>query len=170
MSLDQAKEDVLSTLIRSSESIVLSSGVRSDFYFDLRLLFGNPKALKNIAALINKVLEPYKSLHPLLCGVPNGAIPIATACSLESGCPFVVLSKEKKRYGMKKRLEGKWEKGDAVVLIDDVWTTGTSLRRTQKILEEELGLKVVHKIVIFWRGTKKPLNEEVTVLLDSQEI
>ena len=58
-----------------------------------------------------------------------GAVAIAAATSLVSGLPFVIVRKEAKEYGTANRLEGSFEPGERVCLIEDVVTSGGSRRR-----------------------------------------
>ena len=62
-----------------------------------------------------------------IAGPALGAVPIATAVSLESGKPLLMIRKEKKGYGTSKLIEGNLIEGDNVILVEDVTTTGGSL-------------------------------------------
>ena len=62
-----------------------------------------------------------------IAGPALGAVPIATAVSLESRKPLLMIRKEKKGYGTSKLIEGDLLEGDNVILVEDVTTTGGSL-------------------------------------------
>jgi len=58
-----------------------------------------------------------------LAGAELGGIPLVTAASLRTGLPSLFIRNAKKDYGTAKQLEGKLERGDLVVLLEDVATT-----------------------------------------------
>jgi orotate phosphoribosyltransferase len=65
-----------------------------------------------------------------------GAVALATAASLESGLPFLIVRKEAKEYGTANRLEGPYEKGECVCLVEDVVTSGGALLESVVALRE----------------------------------
>ena len=63
----------------------------------------------------------------LLAGPELGAVPLAALASVHSGLPFVIVRKEAKDYGTAKRLEGVFEPGQRVCVVEDVVTSGGAL-------------------------------------------
>src|SRR5207302_10199260 len=59
-----------------------------------------------------------------LAGPELGAVTLAAAASLSSGLPFLIVRKEAKSYGTGNRLEGAFEPGERVCLIEDIVTSG----------------------------------------------
>jgi len=59
-----------------------------------------------------------------LAGPELGAVALAAAASLESGLPFLIVRKQAKDYGTSNRLEGIFEEGECVCLVEDVITSG----------------------------------------------
>src|SRR6185312_865578 len=106
---------------------ILKSGITSPMYLDLRLFISYPKLLKKVAKLYAEQLEPLK--YDRLAGVAYAALPIAGAVSLELEQPWIFMRKEalKKAYGLEKSLEGEFNKGETVVMIEDLTTKATSL-------------------------------------------
>ena len=83
-----------------------------------------PEILSTIAKLISEKVDDDIDK---IAGPALGAVPIATAVSLESGKPLLMIRKEKKGYGTSKLIEGDLLEGDNVILVEDVTTTGGSL-------------------------------------------
>jgi uridine monophosphate synthetase len=122
----------------------LKSGERSPIYFDLRLLAGEPALLSRVADAYLPLLERLR--FDRLAAVPYAGLPIGTAVSLQSGFPLVYPRKERKDYGTGTVVEGGFESGEIVVLLDDLASTGGSKFEAIEQLTAA-GLKV-HDIVV----------------------
>lgn len=88
--------------------------------------------------------------YDLIAGIPYTALPIASIISINKKVPMIYARKEAKDYGTKKKIEGKYERGQTCVVIDDLITTGDSKFETAAPFEEE-GLKVKDFIVLIDR-------------------
>ncbi len=121
---------------------VLSSGRRSNYYLDKYRIETQPSIL---GAVAEGLAEKIPSEAEILAGPELGAIPLVTAVGLRTGLPFLLVRKKAKDYGTKKVVEGLWNEGQKVVLIEDVLTTGTQAITAADSLRE-IGL-VVMKIV-----------------------
>ena len=101
---------------------VLSSGERSNVYVDKYLFSTEPDLLRDVAdALAGTIPEDTERL----AGVELGAVPLVVAAALSTGLPYVIVRKSEKEYGTGKGVEGDFEPGERVALIEDVVTTGT---------------------------------------------
>ena len=125
----------------------LKSGIISPIYIDLRILVSFPSLMRDIAQLIVGTLGISSSDDLKVCGVPYTALPIATAVSFESNLPMLMIRKEPKDYGTKKLVEGVFQHGDRVLLIEDVVTTGGSIIDVAQQLTAE-GLLPVRLLVL----------------------
>ena len=109
-------------------TFTLRSGKTSSYYLDKYLFSTRPELLKQLAPLFAervRVVEKRTGKKVLrLAGAELGGIPLVTAASLETGLPCIFVRNKKKDYGTAKQLEGVVNKGDAVVLVEDVATTG----------------------------------------------
>jgi len=76
-----------------------------------------------------------------------GAVALAAAASLESGLPFVIVRKETKEYGTSNRLEGVWEDGECVCLVEDVVTSGGAALAAVEALRAA-GLRVANAVCV----------------------
>lgn len=114
-----AKDIVGAAYLRGD--FVLSSGVRSNYYFDKYLFVTRPSILRRIASLCVGLIPPRVDR---IAGPELGAVALATALSLESGLPFVIARKGGKQYGTKHLVEGELFPGESVLVVEDVISTG----------------------------------------------
>jgi uridine monophosphate synthetase len=136
----------------------LRSGQHSPIYIDLRLLVSYPTVLRQVAQAYTRLLRGDWGLDTghwdlkfdRLAAIPYAALPIGTAVSLELGCPFIYPRKEVKGYGTRRAVEGEFQKGERVVVLDDLITTGASKLEAIAPLEE-LGLQVEDVVVLIDR-------------------
>ena len=116
------------------------------FYPDNRILFSNTKKLKIVAEELARVISPLNVdliASREAAGVPFG---VATALELQSG--FLYLRKEPKNYNVRKVIEGSYQPGQTVVIVDDAISTGGDKRKVVDDLEA-VGLKVLGVVVAF---------------------
>jgi orotate phosphoribosyltransferase len=126
---------------------VLSGGVRSDYYIDKFALFSDPQVLRRIARLFVPLIA---EINPeLIAGTELGGVVIATAVSQLSSIPLIAVRKQPKGYGAfpGEFVEGPYEAGQRVLLLEDVVTSGRELLAAKARLEE-LNLKVTACAVV----------------------
>ncbi len=133
----------------------LKSGKSSPIYLDLRLLVGDPEVLARTASAYTGILD--KLQFDRIAGLPYAALPIATAVSLQCGKPMVYPRKETKEYGTKSAIEGPYEPGETVVVIDDLITTGGS--KVEGIAKLESAKLKVRDIVVLIDRQGQPSKE-----------
>ncbi len=105
-------------------SFTLASGKTSPYYIDVKKAVTRPDILRTIG----EAMAPYAAKADRIAGVELGAVPIAAAVSLASGKPYIMVRKATKEHGTKKEFEGDLAKGDKVLFVEDVITTGGTLR------------------------------------------
>jgi orotate phosphoribosyltransferase len=103
---------------------VLRSGRRSRYYLDKYRFETRPDLLEAIGARIADQVAEHEPEAARLAGPELGAVALVTAASLASGLPFLIVRAEAKSYGTGNRLEGLFEAGERVCLVEDVVTSG----------------------------------------------
>jgi orotate phosphoribosyltransferase len=106
---------------------VLRSGRTSRYYLDKYRFETDPALLDGLAREIAAELAVHAPDAQLLAGPELGAVPLVAVASVRSGLPFVIVRKEAKEYGTAKRLEGVFEPGQQVCVVEDVVTSGGAL-------------------------------------------
>lgn len=102
----------------------LHSGQQSPFYIDLRLLISNPNALGHAARAYTDLLN--ELYFDRLAAIPYAGIPLATAIAMQVRMPMIYPRKEVKDYGTSRAIEGSFERGEMVAVIDDLISNGAS--------------------------------------------
>jgi orotate phosphoribosyltransferase len=106
---------------------VLRSGTRSRYYLDKYRFETRPDILEALGDRIAGAVAEVEPDAVRLAGPELGAVALATAGSLASGLPFVIVRKAAKEYGTSNRLEGVYEEGELVCLVEDVVTSAGAL-------------------------------------------
>jgi uridine monophosphate synthetase len=119
----------------------LQSGQPSPFYIDLRLIIGDSDVLAHAARAYVEILNNANVYYNRIAAIPYAALPISTAISLQAKVPLLWPRKERKAYGTMRAIEGPFEPGETVVVVDDLITTGASKLEALKPLREA-GLRV----------------------------
>src|SRR5438132_5187844 len=105
-------------------TFTLASGRTSPYYVDIKRAVTRPDLLRTIA----DGMAPFAGDSDRIAGVELGAVPIAAAVSLASGKPYVIVRKAAKEHGTRHDFEGELNRGDLVLFVEDVVTTGGTLR------------------------------------------
>ena len=126
---------------------VLRSGKRSTYYLDKYRFETLPELLGPIGERLAAAVREHEPDAVRLAGPALGAVALAASASLASGLPFVIVRESAKEYGTANRLEGVFEAGDLVCLIEDVVTSGGALAEAVTALREA-GLVVRNAVCV----------------------
>ena len=127
----------------------LTSGKASPYYIDLRIVPSFPDAFTKICDFYAEQITAKIGLKNFdrIAGVPIAGMPFASQIAYNLKKPFLYIRKGLRRHGRQRRVEGILFSGDRVLLIDDLVTTGLSLRKAAEAVRAEGG--VVDKAVAF---------------------
>jgi len=116
---------------------VLRSGRRSTWYLDKYRFETDPELLRALGARIAEAVAAYEPKAIRLAGPALGAVALAASASMASGRPFIIVRGETKEYGTANRIEGPFEPGELVCLVEDVVTSGGALGEAVSALRDE---------------------------------
>ena len=147
----------------------LASGKKSSYYVDLRLIPSYPHEFRKMVKYLENEITKNVGLDKFdsIVSVPTGGLVIASALAIETVKPLIYVRSKPKDYGTSKSVEGKTSDGMKVVMIDDVATTGGSVVKAIKSLNEvNVSVKDAYVIVNRMEGADKSL-EEIGVKMHS---
>jgi orotate phosphoribosyltransferase len=120
----------------------LTSGRISPYYIDLRIVPSFPDAFQKICDFyvdfIRKDIE--NKNFERIAGIPVAGIPFASIIAYNLKKPFLYIRKGVRLHGRQRRIEGILAPGDKILLVDDLITTGISLRNAAKAIRAEGGV------------------------------
>ena len=138
---------------------VLSSGIESPFYINLRIL---PSFFQLFKKIVDLVIDKFRDViysSDVIVGVATGGIPLASFISCLSGRGLGYVRGKEKGYGVSGMVEGVVD-GKKVLIVDDVATTGSSLLNAFNVLREN-NADVIGALVLVDReqGAKEKLEK-----------
>ena len=130
----------------------LSSGKLSPYYIDLRMVPGDPKGLRTVIQIYERMAKSSIGVGSFdrIAGVPTAGVPYASILAYQITKPFLYVRGELKPHGGERRVEGQLFPGDRVVLVDDLITTGKNTLQAAEAIRAEGG-QVQHVLVLIDR-------------------
>jgi orotate phosphoribosyltransferase len=116
---------------------LLRSGKRSQWYLDKYLFETEPELLRRVGAALADAVREFEPDAIRLAAPELGAVVLAASASLTSDLPFIIVRGAAKEYGTAKRIEGHFESGECVCLLEDVVTTGGAVAEAVSALREK---------------------------------
>ena len=130
---------------------VLRSGRRSSFYLDKYRFETQPDLLREIGELLAARIREVEPAAQRIAGPELGAVALAASASMASGLPFLIVRGAAKDYGTSNRMEGIYEEGERVVVVEDVVTSGGAALDAVRTLRQA-GLRCDTVICVVDRG------------------
>ena len=147
---------IQAVFFRPEEPFIWASGIKSPVYTDNRLILTAP-AVRNMVeqAIADTVREVYPDCEALM-GTSTAGIAHAAIAGHILGLPMGYVRSGSKDHGRQNQIEGKLEKGEKVVVVEDLISTGGSVIEVVNVLREA-GAEVLGIVSIFTYGMKKGL-------------
>lgn len=140
--------------LKPNEPFTWTSGLRSPIYCDNRLTLSYPEVRKEIAkGLQSIILEKYPEAE-VIAGTATAGIPHAAWVSDLLNLPMCYVRSSAKGHGKGNQIEGNVEKGQKVVVVEDLISTGGSVITAVQALREA-GCDVLGVVSIFTYGLEK---------------
>jgi orotate phosphoribosyltransferase len=140
--------------LQPSNPFTWASGWKSPIYCDNRKTLSFPEVRSFIC---DSFADMIKDLYPdaeMIAGVATGAIAHGALAADRMGLPFIYVRSGAKEHGLGNQIEGYYEKGQRVVVIEDLISTGGSSLSAVKALREA-GCEVLGMVAIFTYEFKK---------------
>jgi len=134
--------------LQPSNPFTWASGWKSPIYCDNRKTLSFPEVRSFIR---DSFCEMIRELYPdagLIAGVATGAIAHGALVADKAGLPFIYVRSEAKEHGLGNQIEGYYEKGQKVVVVEDLISTGGSSLNAVKALRDA-GCEVLGMVAIF---------------------
>ena len=152
-------KDLLSikaVFFRPDEPFTWASGIKSPVYCDNRLTLTAPEVRNHVEQGLKGLIEQHFPEAEVLMGTSTAGIAHAAITAHLMGLPMGYVRSGSKDHGRKNQIEGRLEKGQKVVVVEDLVSTGGSVIEVVKVLKEA-GADVLGVVSIFTYGMKKGL-------------
>lgn len=156
----QIAKDLLSikaVFFRPDEPFTWASGIKSPVYCDNRLTLAYPEVRTHVEEALAKTVKEFYPEAEALMGTSTAGIAHAAITAQIMGLPMGYVRSGVKDHGRKNQIEGKLEKGQKVVVVEDLISTGGSVIEVVNVLREA-GAEVLGIVSIFTYGMQKGLD------------
>lgn len=128
-----------------------ASGIKSPIYCDNRKTLSYPKIRTNIRQNLVRIIAESFGDVDVIAGVATGAIAQGVLVAQEIGLPFIYVRSSNKGHGLQNKIEGAFEEGQSVVVVEDLVSTGGSSLAAVEALRNA-GMNVKGMVAIFSYG------------------
>ena len=157
---EQIAKDLLSigaVFLRPEDPFTWASGIKSPVYCDNRLTLAYPEVRTHVEEALAKTVKEFYPEAEALMGTSTAGIAHAAITAQIMGLPMGYVRSGAKDHGRKNQIEGKLEKGQKVVVVEDLISTGGSVIEVVNVLREA-GAEVLGIVSIFTYGMQKGLD------------
>lgn len=135
---------------------VQASGAVFPYYIDLRKIISIPQIFHQIVSAYADILTNLK--FDRIAGIPYGSLPTATGLALRMERPMIFPRKEVKTYGAGKLIEGHFQAGETIVVVDDILISGKSVMEgAAKLKSAGLNVEDIVVLIDHEQGVKDKL-------------
>ena len=145
---------IQAVFLRPDEPFTWASGIKSPIYCDNRLTLTAPEVRNHVEQGLKGLIERHFPDAEVLMGPSTAGIAHAAITAHLMGLPMGYVRSGNKDHGRKNQIEGRLEKGQKVVVVEDLISTGGSLIETVEALREA-GAEVLGAVSIFTYGMEK---------------
>ncbi|OFX78417.1 MAG: orotate phosphoribosyltransferase [Bacteroidetes bacterium GWE2_29_8] len=122
--------------INTKDPFVWASGIQSPIYTDNRKTLSYPQIRTFIRQEFVKLINEGFTAPDMIAGVATGGIPFGVIIAQELGLPFIYVRSTEKKHGLSKNIEGDFESGKKVIVVEDLISTGSSSLKVVNLLQE----------------------------------
>jgi len=155
--------------IRPDNYFTWTSGIKSPIYCDNRLTMSYPKVRKNIVQSFVQRVEKLPYQPDVIAGCATAGIPHAAWLADALNLPMVYVRSDRKSHGKENQIEGYFNEGDKIIVIEDLISTGGSAIDAALALREA-GAEVTDVLAIFTYGLERAKNNFSEAKLTAQTI
>jgi orotate phosphoribosyltransferase len=129
-------------------NFILSSGKKSKFYLDLRILQSYPIYFRISIFLLKKYIIHNIGMNNFeyICSIPTSGTIFGSSLAYDLFKPHIYVRKNMKNYGTQKAFEGDLISNSKIVFVDDVMTTGNSLASSIELLKDQ---SIINDVIVF---------------------
>jgi len=149
--------EIKAVFLRPEEPFTWASGIKSPVYCDNRLTLTAPKVRNDVENGLCELIKTHFPQAEVLMGTSTAGIAHAAICGHIMQLPMGYVRSGSKDHGRQNRIEGKLNKGDKVVVVEDLISTGGSVIDVVDALREA-GAEVLGVVSIFTYGMQKGLD------------
>jgi orotate phosphoribosyltransferase len=154
MNIAEALLSIKAVFLSPDKHFTWSSGIKSPIYCDNRLILGYPKLRKAVASALSAQVSTHFPEVELIMGTATAGIAHAAYVGDILSLPMGYVRTSSKGHGRENTIEGVYSKGQKVVVIEDLISTGGSSLNVVSALQEA-GLEVLGVVAIFSYNLKK---------------
>lgn len=137
--------------LRPERPFVWTSGIHSPIYCDNRILLSHPKSRDKVMEAFIELIKKEGLKFDALAGIATAGIPHAAILADRLQKPMLYVRASPKTHGKGNRIEGEFHRGDRVLVVEDLVSTGQSSLEAVKALRQA-GLKADDCVAIFTYG------------------
>ena len=149
--------EIRAVFLRPQEPFTWASGIKSPIYCDNRLILTAPEARNEVEQAIADAVKREYPATEVLMGTATAGIAHAAIAAHLLGLPMGYVRSGNKDHGRQNRIEGRLEKGQKVVVVEDLISTAGSCIEVVEALREA-GAEVLGVASIFTYGLQKGLD------------